>query len=138
MLRVALAAWFLAQGIKLLWHLVGTRKLDLRYFVSTGGFPSAHSAMVTGAAWACGILEGFNSPLFAIAAAFASIVMFDAQGVRWAASRQARLLNQIIDELFQGHPISDERLKELLGHTPVQVFAGAAIGIFTAWLMLGR
>lgn len=94
--------------------------------------------MVSAAAWACGILEGFDSPLFAIAAVIASIVMFDAQGVRWAASRQARILNQIMDELFQGHPISDERLKELLGHTPFQVFAGAAIGIFTAWLLIGR
>jgi acid phosphatase family membrane protein YuiD len=100
--------------------------------------PSAHSAFVAATAWSVGLLEGFDSALFAVAAVFAGIVMFDAQGVRWAASRQARILNQIVDQLFQGQPIGEERLKELLGHTPYQVFAGAAIGVFIAWVIVRR
>lgn len=137
-MTAAIIAWFVSQTIKLVWHLIRYHKLDFRYFVSTGGMPSAHSAFVAATAWGVGLVEGFNSAMFAMAAVFASIVMFDAQGVRWAASRQARILNQIIDELFRGHPISDERLKELLGHTPYQVFVGAGVGILVSWMVLGR
>jgi uncharacterized protein len=137
-LGAAIAAWIAAQGVKIVLHLATQRKLDLRFFLSTGGMPSAHSAFVSATAWGTGLLAGFDSPMFAVAVVFASIVMFDAQSVRWAASRQARLLNQIVDELFQGHPISEERLKELLGHTPFQVFAGAGVGILVAWLVVRR
>ncbi len=133
-----MAAWFAAQGVKMLWHLIRHHKVDVRYFLSTGGMPSAHSAFVAATAWSVGLMEGFGSPIFAVALVFASIVMFDAQGVRWAASRQARILNQILDEMFEGHPIREERLKELLGHTPFQVFAGAAVGVFMAWVVTGH
>ncbi|MFN8483801.1 MAG: divergent PAP2 family protein [Anaerolineae bacterium] len=135
-LWAAAAGWIAAQTIKVIVHLLRYRKIDLRFYMSTGGMPSAHSALVSAAAWATGLLDGFESPVFAIAAIFAMIVMFDAQNIRWAASRQARILNQIVDELFQGHPISEERLKELLGHTPFQVFVGAAIGILVAYLII--
>ena len=136
-LQAAVLAWLVAQIVKILSEWYRTRKVDLRYLTSTGGMPSAHSAFVAATAWGAGLMEGFDSPLFAVAFVFAFIVMFDAQGVRWAASRQARLLNQIVDEMFQGHPISEERLKELLGHTPFQVFAGAAVGVIVAWLVIG-
>lgn len=98
--------------------------------------PSAHSASVAATAWAVGLLEGFASPVFGLAAVFAFVVMFDAQGVRWAASRQARILNQLLDSVWQGQPVPEERLKEFLGHTPFQVFAGALIGIIVAWLLI--
>jgi len=129
-------AWFIAQATKLIVHLAWNRKLDFRYLVTAGGMPSAHSASAAALATAVGIQEGWTSALFAVAAAFAIVVMFDAQGVRRAASIQARILNQILDELFQGHPISEQRLKEFLGHTPVQVLIGAALGVVVAWLWM--
>ncbi len=135
-LWAAAAGWIAAQTIKVILHLARYHRIDFRFYVSTGGMPSAHSALVAAAAWATGLLDGFDSAVFAIAAIFALIVMFDAQNIRWAASRQARILNQIVDELFQGHPISEERLKELLGHTPFQVFVGAAVGIAVAYLII--
>lgn len=135
-LWAAVLAWFAAQGVKFVWLFLTQRRFDLRVFLSTGGMPSAHSASVAATAWSVGLLEGFASPLFGLAAVFAFVVMFDAQGVRWAASRQARILNQLLDSMFQGQPVQEERLKELLGHTPFQVFAGALIGIIVAWLLI--
>ena len=132
-LRTSLFAWLVAQLLKVLVDSVRSRRLDLSKIGSAGGMPSSHSALVACLAVSIGIRHGFNSDLFAIALIFAVVVMYDATGVRRAASIQARILNQIIDELFQGHPISEERLRELLGHTPVEVFIGAAIGILFAW-----
>jgi hypothetical protein len=135
-LGASLVAWFTAQATKLIIHLARDRKIDFRYLVSAGGMPSAHSTLVAALATAVGIQEGWSSPIFAVAVAFAIVVMFDAQGVRRAASAQARILNQMLDEFFQGHPISEERLKELLGHTPFQVLVGAAIGVLVAWFWM--
>jgi acid phosphatase family membrane protein YuiD len=98
--------------------------------------PSSHTSLVCALATGVAIKEGAGSSVFLVALAFATIVMYDAAGVRRAASIQARILNQIIDELFQGHPISETRLRELLGHTPLQVFAGALLGIAMAWWWL--
>ena len=106
--------------------------MNLRWLVTMGGMPSSHSATVAGLATAVGLREGVRSTPFAIALAFALVVMYDAAGVRRAAMTQARILNQIVDELFQGHPISETRLRELLGHTPVEVFVGAILGIAIA------
>jgi acid phosphatase family membrane protein YuiD len=131
-------AWAIAQVLKLVIHLTRSRKLDFRYLVTTGGMPSAHSASSAALATAVGLQEGWNSAAFVIALAFALVVMFDAQGVRRAASMQARILNQILDELFAGQPLSERRLKELLGHTPVQVFVGAGLGVVVTWLWMGR
>jgi hypothetical protein len=132
-LMACFLAWLVAQTLKVIIHSVRQRRLDLSVWVSAGGMPSSHSALVAALATAVGLRNGFASDVFAIALILAIVVMYDAAGVRRAASIQARILNQIIDELFQGHPISEERLRELLGHTPIQVFAGAAIGIFFAW-----
>lgn len=127
---VALAACFIAQGLKLVIELVKNRKLNVRVLVTTGGMPSAHSALVTSLAAGVGQTLGWASPDFALATIFAIIVMYDAAGVRQAAGKQARILNQMIDELFdEKHDFSQDRLKELLGHTPVQVIAGAALGV---------
>jgi acid phosphatase family membrane protein YuiD len=134
-LLAAVVAWFLAQTIKLLVELVRTRHLDLRYLVSPGGMPSSHSSLVTGLATAVAREEGLGSPLFATAAVFASIVMYDAAGVRQAVSVQARILNRMLDELFTQRAFSERRLRELLGHTPLEVFAGLVLGLVTGIVM---
>jgi uncharacterized protein len=129
-LLVALAASLIAQSIKLVIELIKNKKMNFRVLVETGGMPSAHSALV--AALATGVAQtmGLGSPEFAIAAIFALIVMYDAAGVRQAAGKQARILNQIMDEFFQEeHKFNEARLKELLGHTPVQVIVGTALGV---------
>jgi acid phosphatase family membrane protein YuiD len=136
-LLVALLACFIAQILKVAIELVRNGKINFRYLVTTGGMPSAHSALVGALATAVGLKMGWSSPEFAIACLFAIIVMYDAAGVRQAAGKQARILNQMMDELLQDdHRISEERLKELLGHTPFQVLVGLALGIATSFLAL--
>lgn len=125
----AFAAWMVAQFTKMLCGFYRTHRLDFNYLVSTGGMPSAHSAMVSGLATSVGLKAGFGSVSFSIALAFALIAMFDASTVRQAAGAQARLLNEIVDELFQSHRLSEVKLKELLGHTRLEVFMGMIIGI---------
>src|ERR671932_2320601 len=126
----ALIAYLAAQIMKLPIELVKNRKFNLRYLVTTGGMPSAHSSFVGALAAGVGQTMGWESPEFAIAAIFAIIVMYDAAGVRQAAGKQARILNQIIDEVFtEGKEFNEDRLKELLGHTPFQVIVGLALGI---------
>lgn len=121
-------AWTVAQSIKFVATLARERRVDFACFVSTGGMPSAHSASVSALAVSTGLAEGFESTFFAIAVVVALVVMFDAQSVRRAAGHQAKLLNQIVAELFKGHHVSHGKLKELLGHTPLEVFAGLALG----------
>jgi acid phosphatase family membrane protein YuiD len=136
-LLVAILACLLAQGFKLAIELIKNGKVNLRYLVTTGGMPSAHSALVGALATAIGMKMGWSSPEFAIATLFAVIVMYDAAGVRQAAGKQARILNQLIDELFQeDHNFNEERLKELLGHTPFQVLVGLGLGIATSFLIM--
>ncbi len=134
-LLVSLFACVLAQLIKVVVGLIQHGKLDFRSLVGTGGMPSAHSALVTALATGIGQTSGWDSGIFAIALIFAIIVMYDASGVRQAAGKQARILNQIMDELSQGETkFTEDRLKELLGHTPVQVIAGAALGTVVSWI----
>ncbi|MBD2594522.1 acid phosphatase [Nostoc sp. MBR 210] len=134
-LLVALVACFIAQALKLVIDVVKNQKLNVRVLVTTGGMPSAHSALVTALAAGIGQTVGWASPEFALATVFAIIVMYDAAGVRQAAGKQARILNQMIAELFdEKHEFSQDRLKELLGHTPVQVIAGSALGVTIYWL----
>jgi acid phosphatase family membrane protein YuiD len=128
----ALAGWFLAQLIKMISCYIRSRKLDFSYLMSTGGMPSAHSSMACSLATSIGIYEGFSSVSFTIVAAFASVVMFDAQSVRKAAGEQAKILNQILDELLHEHHLSEKKLKELLGHTRLEVLGGLLAGITAA------
>ncbi|NEQ21094.1 MAG: divergent PAP2 family protein [Microcoleus sp. SIO2G3] len=129
-LLVAIIACLVAQLSKLLVELTKNRKFNLRVLVTTGGMPSAHSALVSALAAGVGQTVGWASAEFAIAVLFAVIVMYDAAGVRQAAGKQARILNQIIDELFtEGKEFNEDRLKELLGHTPFQVIVGLVLGI---------
>lgn len=127
-------AWFTAQMLKIVLTYVRERRLDLSLFWSAGGMPSSHSAFVCAMSVAIALREGLGSPLFALAVGMAVIVMYDAAGVRRAAGNQAIVLNKMIEELFQGHPMSDEELKEILGHTPTQVFFGAVLGVTMTWI----
>lgn len=128
-LWVPLSAAVGVQLYKFLFEWVLRRDFDLRVLVRSGGMPSSHSAMITSLASAIGFKQGLHSETFALSVVLAFIVMYDATGVRQAAGKQAKVLNQIIRELFSGQPVSEEELKELIGHTPVEVFVGAAIGI---------
>lgn len=130
----AALGWICAQFVKFTTHWTRTRALDFRYFVSTGGMPSAHSAFVSALAASISILHGLASTHAAITISFALIVMFDAQSVRRAAGHQARVLNQIAEELFKHHHLPKrEKLAELLGHTRHEVLAGCLLGIATAF-----
>lgn len=133
---VSFAAWFIAQTLKGLLSFAKTRKVDFRRFVGAGGMPSSHSAFVCSLAYCIGETEGWSSGVTALAIVFAFIVMYDAAGVRLAASRQAASLNKLMDELFEEGEFHQERLKEFLGHTPVEVFCGALLGIFIALLFI--
>ena len=128
-------AWAIAQISKTIYELIRQRKLIISRLVSAGGMPSSHSALVTGLATATGRVMGPSSAAFAITVVLASIVMYDAAGVRRAVSIQARIINQMIDEAFQGHPMAEKRLRELIGHTPIQVIAGGLLGIGIGLLM---
>ncbi len=136
-LLVAILACLMAQGFKLAIEMLKNGKVKFSYLFTTGGMPSAHSALV--GALACGIGQtvGWSSPEFAIACLFAVIVMYDAAGVRQAAGKQAKIINQLLDELFQEHKeFNEERLKELLGHTPFQVLIGLLLGVSVSLLAL--
>jgi len=129
-------SWTIAQSTKMLCGLVKTRKLDFNYLVSTGGMPSAHSALASGMAVSVGLIAGFDQPVTIVAFVLAMITMFDASTVRRAAGQQARILNDIIEELFKEHRLSEVKLKELLGHTRLEVLMGCIIGILTALLVV--
>jgi acid phosphatase family membrane protein YuiD len=128
-------AWLTAQSIKMLVGFLKTRKMDFRYLVSTGGMPSAHSAMASGLVTSVGLELGFGTPSFATTLAFALVVMFDASTVRRAAGQQARLLNEMVEELFKERKFSEEKLVELLGHTRLEVFMGMLVGILVALIV---
>jgi len=117
------------QLYKFLYEWILRRDFDLRVLARSGGMPSSHSAMVTSLVSAVGHRSGANSDVFALSVIFAVIVMYDATGVRQAAGKQAKVLNQIIRELFTGQPVSEVELKELIGHTFIEVIVGAFVGI---------
>lgn len=135
-LGVSLTAWFLAQFLKGIFYFLKEKRINFRRFVGAGGMPSSHSALMASLTVAIGITEGWHSPIAALAVVTALIVMYDAAGVRLAASKQAIVLNKMLDEVFEEGEFHQERLKELLGHTPIEVFAGAALGVAVALLLL--
>jgi acid phosphatase family membrane protein YuiD len=137
-LIIALCAWMLAQLLKLLVALVQGKGLDLSFFISSGGMPSAHSAMVCALATAVGMRDGFGTAYFAITVILALVVTYDAAGVRQSVGQQSVVLNRIILELKRKEPMVkiEADLRELMGHTPFEVFIGAALGIGVAWLWL--
>ncbi len=133
-LWAAVAGWLVAQAIKVLLALFATHKFEPSYLFASGGMPSSHSALVMGLATAVARVEGLGSVYFALAAVFAGVVMYDAAGVRRAVSKQARILNLMMDDFFHERGLDVHRLGELIGHTPVEVFAGGALGILLGFL----
>ncbi|XP_071703201.1 uncharacterized protein [Rutidosis leptorrhynchoides] len=132
----ALLAFAIAQSIKVLTTWYKEKRWDLKQLLGSGGMPSSHSATVTALAVAVGFQDGIGGNAFAISFILACVVMYDATGVRLQAGRQAEVLNQIVYELPAEHPLAETRpLRELLGHTPPQVFAGGLLGFFTAGII---
>jgi acid phosphatase family membrane protein YuiD len=127
-----IAAGFIAQLIKFFARLIVHKTVDFRTLVTTGGMPSSHTALVVGLTTSVGLTQGWTHPLFDVSLVFAFIVMYDAAGVRRAAGRQAKVLNEIVAELQQDFKLSFPRLQELLGHTPREVLGGAMLGILVA------
>ena len=128
-LYVPFLVWFCIQVFKVVYELITTKKFNFKRIIGAGGMPSSHSAVVTCLATLIGKSEGTDSIMFAMATIFAMVVMYDAAGVRRAAGKQAHLLNKIIETPGLSGVEVQERLVEVLGHTPLQVFVGAAIGI---------
>lgn len=132
----SISSCLLAQALKILINYIRFRKLDFGILVRTGGMPSSHSAMVTSLVTAIGIIEGWQSTVFALALCFALIVMYDASGVRRSVGIQATILNQMIVELNNDNPeLQFKRIKEFIGHTPFEVLAGAALGVLIGFLV---
>ena len=133
-LQTAVGALLVAQILKVFFVLLLRGQLDLRFMLNSGGMPSSHSSLVSALAVSIGRSYGFDSAFFAIATVFALIVMYDAAGVRRAAGKQAEVLNQIIEQIYRNQNLTQERLKELIGHTPIEVFAGCLLGILFAFV----
>ena len=139
-LMPALTGWAAAQTIKVILTLVLVKRMDVTRFVGAGGMPSAHSAFVMALAVSMGLNYGFDSAYFAMATALATVVMYDAAGVRRAAGKQAAKINRIIKHLREkstDYQDMEKQLQELLGHTPIEVVAGALLGIMISiiWVL---
>jgi acid phosphatase family membrane protein YuiD len=128
----ALIAWGLAQSIKVPLDFLSTRRWNWALLFSVGGMPSSHSALVASTAHAIGLHVGFDSPLFALAVVVAVVVIYDATGIRRQAGIHAEIINSMINDLAAGHPLKEEQLREVLGHTPIQVLAGTLLGLAIA------
>ncbi|TMD06477.1 MAG: divergent PAP2 family protein [Chloroflexi bacterium] len=130
-----LIAWAIAQGTKVVLDSLRHRRLYLRGLAEMGGMPSSHTAMVAALTTTIGRFNGISNAFFAIALIFSFVVMYDAAGVRRAAGRQAVILNRLVDDLFAQRGVREEGLRELLGHTPFEVFVGAGLGIAVGLLV---
>ena len=131
----SVAAWIIAQTIKVALGVFREKRFNFRWFVGTGGMPSSHAAGVSALATSVGVTYGFDSAMFAVTLLFTLIVLFDAQGVRHSAGRQAEILNKMLDDIYWKKKLDEEELKEFLGHTPVEVLAGAVLGILVSLLL---
>ena len=131
-LLTGLVGWILAQALKIPIDLFQSRHWNWALFFAAGGMPSSHSALVTSTAMAVGLHYGFDSPVFGVATAIALVVVYDATGIRRQAGMQAQKINILVEELLQGHPISQEHLREVLGHTPLEALGGVFLGLVVA------
>ena len=128
----AMAGWFLAQAFKIPIDYFRNKQWNWALFFAAGGMPSSHSALVTSAALATGLYNGFDSPVFALSVAIAMVVVYDATGVRRQAGMQAQKINIMVEELLRGHPISQKHLIEVIGHTPLEAIGGVLLGLVVA------
>ena len=133
---IAILAWFIAQLLKFIISFVKSRSFDFRLFVASGGMPSSHSALVMGLTSSLGFDKGWDSPVTAAALIFSLVVMYDAAGVRRAAGKQAEILNKLIFDTSNDKQLTEQRLKELLGHTPIEVLTGALLGLLVGFLLM--
>ena len=133
-LIAGLVAWGIAQIVKVPLEYLRTRTWNWALLLRAGGMPSSHSALVTGISYATGLFGGFDQPVFAISVALAMVVVYDATGIRRQAGKHAALINAMINDLASGHPLKEEQLREVLGHTPMQALAGAILGLVSAQL----
>ena len=134
-LLAPIVAWTICQVAKVTLTSMRQRRLNLRVLAETGGMPSSHTAIVMGMTTAVGKYSGVSSAAFAIALIFSFVVMYDAAGLRRAAGRQAAVLNRLVEDLVHMRGVEEQRLRELLGHTPVEVLVGAVIGIAVGLLL---
>ena len=137
-LIAGLIAWLLAQVIKVPLDFFRTGRWNWALLLTTGGMPSSHSALMTGTTLAIGLYYGLDHPAFALGIAITMIVTYDAAGVRQQAGIHAKRINVLFDELLHGHPISEKDLREVLGHTPLEVVGGILLGLIVAtvqWLI---
>jgi len=135
-LLACFTAWLIAQILKIILTFYSSKKIDLTRFVGSGGMPSSHTSFVMALSTSIGRIHGWDSAIFAVSLCFAFVVMYDAAGVRRAAGNQAKILNIIIEDLAHNKPLANERLKELIGHTPKEVLAGAILGIVIGNIMV--
>jgi len=135
-LLACFTAWLIAQVMKIILTFYSSKKIDLTRFVGSGGMPSSHTSFVMALSTSIGRIHGWDSAIFAVSLCFAFVVMYDAAGVRRAAGNQAKILNIIIEDLAHNKPLENERLKELIGHTPKEVLAGAVLGIVIGNIMV--
>lgn len=131
-LMTAIVSWALAQLIKIIIELIRTHRINWQLIFATGGMPSSHSSLVVALATATGLRQGFDSSLFAIATVLTFVVLYDAQGIRRQAGNQARIINRMLQNVENAGIKVDKNLKELLGHTPIQVMGGTILGIIVA------
>ena len=135
-LAAALSAWLLAQIFKLPLQYLREGEWDWTVLVRPGGMPSSHSALITAGAHGVGLTVGFDSPIFALGVVIAMIVIYDATGVRRQAGRHAEIINRMIRDLFEGHQLSQEQLREVLGHSPVEALVGLLLGLSVAQIIV--
>ena len=128
-LIIPILMWLCIQTFKVIWDLIKTHKFNFRRILGAGGMPSSHTAVVVALSTMIAREYGLESPIFAISAVFSAVVMYDAAGVRRAAGKQAKMLNKIIETPGLSQLEMQEKLVEVLGHTPIQVIVGAIIGI---------
>jgi acid phosphatase family membrane protein YuiD len=134
-LLTALIAWALSQTLKVPLNYLQTRSWNWALLFTVGGMPSSHSALMTATAHAIGLHIGFDSALYALSIAIAMVVTYDATGVRQQAGKHAEIINTMIHDLATGHPLKGEQLREVLGHTPLQVVGGVLMGLTVAQLL---
>ncbi len=136
-LLCCITAWFVAQALKIPTYYLVEKKWDWHRFFGSGGMPSSHTAFVVSLTLMIGAMQGFDSAIFALSFTMAAIVMYDATGVRRETGKQAVVINEIVQKMFvNGESITDEELKELVGHTHVEVIGGVIVGLLTAGLFL--
>ncbi len=139
-LIAGLIAWGIAQIVKVPLEYLQTRSWNWALLLRAGGMPSSHSALVTAIAHSTGLFIGFGQPIFALAVALAMVVVYDATGIRRQAGKHAEMINAMVDDLTSGHPLKEEQLREVLGHTPLEAVGGVILGLVVAqgvWFLWG-